>query len=76
DRFRKLVEEAEDDPTSFFAQWSELPPGEVLALAATVWETVNLANLFDHILPTRWRADLILHKGADHAVSSVAVRAR
>jgi len=75
-RFRRLVDEAADDPSSFFAQWSGLRPTEVLSLAVTVWESVNLANLLEHILPTRWRADLVLHKGCDHAVTSVAVRGR
>ena len=75
-RFRSLVDEAADDPESFFAQWTGLPAAEVDALAVNVWESVNLVNLVDHILPTRWRADFVLHKGCNHAVTSVAVRGR
>ncbi len=35
---------------------------------------INLANLEDNILPTRPRATLILKKGADHVVETVALR--
>jgi type I pantothenate kinase len=75
-RFARLVSEAREDPSSFFAQWVGLGDDEVALLAASVWEQVNLRNLTEHILPTRWRADIVLHKGADHAVTRVAVRTR
>jgi type I pantothenate kinase len=75
-RFEELVEEGAHDRSSFFAQWAGLPAAEVSALAVGVWESVNLVNLVDNILPTRWRADLVLHKGGDHAVTGVAVRSR
>ena len=39
-----------------------------------IWERTNLANLEDNILPTRPRATLILKKGADHVVETVALR--
>jgi type I pantothenate kinase len=76
DRFLAHIDEAREDPASFFAQWVDLGDEEARALAVTVWEQVNLVNLVDHIEPTRWRADVVLHKGADHAVTRVAVRSR
>ena len=39
-----------------------------------IWERTNLANLEDNILPTRPRATLILKKGADHVIETVALR--
>ncbi|NEM65332.1 type I pantothenate kinase, partial [Escherichia coli] len=44
------------------------------ATAIAIWERTNLANLEDNILPTRPRATLILKKGADHEVETVALR--
>jgi len=75
-RFLALIEAARLDGSSFFAQWTSLGPSEASALAAAVWEQVNLPNLTEHILPTRWRADVVLHKDAAHRVSRVAVRSR
>ena len=45
-----------------------------IATAIAIWERTNLANLEDNILPTRPRATLILKKGADHEVETVALR--
>ena len=42
--------------------------------ALSIWRTINLVNLRENILPTRQRADLILRKGQDHAVETVALR--
>ena len=75
-RFRRLVDEARVDGASFFAQWVGLGDAEVAQLAEGVWEGVNLVNLDDHILPTRWRADVVLHKDGDHAVEGLSIRAR
>lgn len=76
DRFLTLIDAARADPSSFFAQWTGLSPTDARTLAESVWEHVNLPNLTDHILPTRWRADLVLTKNGSHSVTSVAVRSR
>ena len=47
---------------------------EAIATATAIWERTNLANLEENILPTRPRATLILIKGADHVVETVALR--
>jgi type I pantothenate kinase len=75
-RFTALVAAAADDPESFFAAWTGMSDDDVRHLAEAVWEQVNLVNLVEHILPTRWRADVVLRKGADHAVTHVATRIR
>ncbi|HSY50009.1 MAG TPA: type I pantothenate kinase [Thermoanaerobaculia bacterium] len=74
DRFRKLREAAFDDPTLFFHRFSIMPEEEAMAMATSVWEQINLANLRENILPTRERARLILGKGASHVVESVMLR--
>jgi type I pantothenate kinase len=43
-------------------------------IALSLWRSINLVNLKENILPTRQRADLILRKGRDHAVETVALR--
>lgn len=75
-RFLDHIEEARADSSSFFAQWVGLDAGTARQLAVSVWEQVNLVNLVEHILPSRWRADIVLHKAEDHSVRAVAVRSR
>ena len=70
-RFQGLVVAAEDDPDSFYRGWVDLDPDAVADLARAVWNGVNLPNLVDHIAPTRARADVVVHKGPDHAIREV-----
>lgn len=74
ERFLKLRETAFKDPKSFFHRFSKLTETEAVDTATGVWTAINLPNLVDNILPTRGRADLILSKGADHAIAAVALR--
>jgi len=73
-RFLALRDTAFTDPKSYFHRYALLSDEEATATAIAIWERTNLANLEDNILPTRPRATLILKKGADHAVESVALR--
>ena len=74
ERFRRLRDTAFQDPRSYFARYASLPDAEADHVATTIWEHINGRNLADNILPTRTRADLILSKGADHAVERVWLR--
>jgi type I pantothenate kinase len=74
DRFHGLRETAFRDPASFFHKFVAMPEEEAMAIAADVWERINLANLRENILPTRERARLILSKGASHVVEKVLLR--
>jgi type I pantothenate kinase len=47
---------------------------ELLKFGAKIWQEVNELNLLENILPFRQRANLILHKTADHSVSEVLLR--
>jgi type I pantothenate kinase len=73
-RFLTLRDTAFHDPRSYFHRFSLLSDEEAIATAIAIWERTNLANLEDNILPTRPRATLILKKGADHMVETVALR--
>jgi type I pantothenate kinase len=73
-RFLALRDTAFHDPRSYFHRYALLSDEEATATALAIWERTNLANLEDNILPTRPRATLILKKGADHVVETVALR--
>ena len=73
-RFLTLRGTAFVDPKSYFHRYALLSDEEAVATATAIWERTNLANLEDNILPTRPRATLILKKGADHQVQTVALR--
>jgi type I pantothenate kinase len=45
-----------------------------LKIANDLWQNINLKNLYENILPTRPRADLILRKGDDHLIEEVFLR--
>lgn len=74
DRFMNLRDTAFRNPQSFFHRYSQLSGEAARAIAEGLWANINLRNLHDNILPTRPRADLILHKGSDHLIEEVALR--
>jgi type I pantothenate kinase len=74
DRFQRLRETAFRDPNSYFHRYSTIPDDEALAIAEGLWSRINRVNLYENILPTRPRADLILSKGESHLIEQVALR--
>ena len=74
DRFLTLRGTAFADPKSYFHRYSTLSNQEAVATATAIWNRINLVNLYESILPTRQRADLILTKGENHLVCEVALR--
>jgi len=75
-RFLTLVAGARQDPDAFFHRFAAMDDAEAAELARSIWRSVNLPNLHENVLPTRDRADLVLHKGADHDVTEVVLRLR
>ena len=73
-RFMRLRETAFRDERSFFHRYAQLSEDAARAIAEELWEKINAVNLRENILPTRPRADLVLHKGGSHAVDWVALR--
>ena len=73
-RFLKFRQSAFSNPHSYFKHYATLSKSQAVTTAAHIWDTINGLNLRQNILPTRERANLILHKGADHAVQEVKLR--
>jgi type I pantothenate kinase len=73
-RFMRLRQTAFRDPAAYFHRYAHLSPDEARAKALEIWRTINEKNLFENILPTRQRSRLILRKGANHRIESVALR--
>jgi type I pantothenate kinase len=73
-RFYELRESAFTNPESYFHRYAEMPIEKALERANEIWDTINLPNLIENILPTRSRATLVLRKGDQHAVESVLLR--
>ncbi len=74
DRFLTLRDTVFTHPGSYFRHYAELAEREAVKVANEIWDTINLPNLNDNILPTRQRAQLILHKAADHSIDEVYLR--
>ncbi|MER6171219.1 type I pantothenate kinase [Streptosporangium sp. NPDC001681] len=74
DRFHKLRQTAFEDPKSYFRHLAELSEEQATEFAKDIWRDINERNLLENIAPTRGRADLVLHKSADHSVSRVRLR--
>ena len=69
-----LRDSAFRDPRSYFHRYVKVSGEEALAMANSIWQRINLANLHENILPTRQRADLILRKTPDHGIETVSLR--
>jgi len=74
DRFLSLRTTVFNQPGAYFSHYALLNTEEATATANTIWDTINDVNLVENILPTKNRAKLILHKGADHAIEGVQMR--
>jgi type I pantothenate kinase len=74
ERFMELRKTAFRDPASYFHRYSQVSDEAATEISHDIWRQINLRNLRENILPTRQRADLILHKGKDHQVEKVALR--
>lgn len=74
ERFIALQKTAFRNPDSYFHKYASYPEKKLLKFANKVWDEINLPNLSHNILPTRFRADLILEKGECHFVRGVRIR--
>lgn len=73
-RFMNLRQTAFRDPNSFFNRYASISEEAALSIAEGLWQNINLKNLRQNIVPTRPRADLILRKGENHLIDTVALR--
>lgn len=73
-RFGMLLDTAFTDPSNYYYPYTKGPREDAFAMAKKVWRTVDLPNLTEYILPTRNRANFILHKTANHVVDRVYLK--
>lgn len=74
ERFQTLRETVFRDPNSFFQNYAHLTDEQAIATARAIWREINGKNLVENIEPTKSRASLVVHKGADHRVTDVQLR--
>ncbi len=73
-RFGILVDTAFQDPNNYYNRFSDISREEAFGFAKEIWRTVNYKNLTEYILPTRFRADMIIHKTTDHYIDQILLR--
>jgi type I pantothenate kinase len=73
-RFIDHVTAAAQDPESFYAVFAAMDPAEVDRVARWTWSEINLPNVERHVAPTRERAHVVAHLGADHTVQRLQHR--
>ncbi len=74
ERFMSLQKTAFRKPGAYFQRYAELNEQQARDMAVDIWTRINLKNLEENVLPTRARADLILHKSDDHRINRVLLR--
>ena len=74
DRFKKLLTLAKEDPNNYYHPFTSQPENKVMEFAQNVWKSINLVNLQDYIEPTRNRAEIILHKTANHEIDEIYLK--
>ncbi len=73
-RFLLLGKTAFQNPKSYFYHYARLSDLEIRQRAKSIWQEINAPNLYENILPTRERADLILVKGEQHSTKQIYLR--
>lgn len=73
-RFQWLRKTAFQNTASYFHRYADLSEKQSVTVATSIWNEINKPNLLKNILPTRFRADLILEKGSHHFVKSIKIR--
>lgn len=74
ERFMSLRQTAFRAPGAYFQRYADLNDQQAEDTAVDIWTRINLKNLEENVLPTRGRADLILHKREDHRIDRVMLR--
>jgi len=74
ERFEQLLDYAKDNAANFYYKYAHQPRSKAIAVAVDAWEKINLLNLKEYILPTRSRADVILHKSEGHIIDKLYLK--
>ncbi|EDP67924.1 pantothenate kinase [Carnobacterium sp. AT7] len=73
-RFGLLLGTAFKQPGNYYSSYAEGDREEAFEMARGVWKTVNLENLKEFILPTKNRAELIIHKTENHYIDQILLK--
>lgn len=74
ERFQLLLDSAFQDPSNYYYSYAIGDRDKAFEWAHQVWRDIDLVNLNEYILPTRNRADVILHKTNHHRIDKVYLR--
>lgn len=74
ERFGVLLQTAFKDPSNYYYSYAVGDRKEAFKMAKNVWRTINLKNLQEYILPTRFRADMIIHKTSEHFIDQILLK--
>ncbi|MBW1605290.1 type I pantothenate kinase [Lactobacillus sp. Sy-1] len=74
DRFEKLMDTAFMNPSNYYYDYATGDRKEAIQMAKRVWRDIDLPNLSDNILPTRSRANMIIHKSTHHMIDELLLR--
>lgn len=74
ERFKLILALAKEDETNYYHEVAKWPLENAIALATDTWNKINRINLTEYILPTRNRADIILHKSKNHFIDEIYLK--
>lgn len=74
ERFGILLDSSFKNENNYYYKFTKMDRIDAFAYAKKVWEEINLVNLNEFILPTRFRADLIIHKTRNHFIDKILLR--
>ena len=74
DRFLSLRLAALNNKEDFFNRFSSIDIDQAKEIANSIWEKINLINLNKNILPTKYKANLILKKNINHKTNEIWLR--
>lgn len=74
ERFKMFLSLAEDQPDDYYHTMTKMDDQEAIENAKYIWEKINLKNLYEFIMPTRSRAEMIIHKSYNHYIDKVLIR--
>jgi type I pantothenate kinase len=74
ERFLLLQRTVFQRESSYFHHYKDLTVAQADVMAREIWRRINLPNLVENIQPTRERANLVIRKGAPHAVEELWLR--
>ncbi|MHA8110136.1 type I pantothenate kinase [Lactobacillaceae bacterium Melli_B4] len=74
DRFQKLMDTAFLNPSNYYHDYAVGDRDAAIQMAKRVWRDIDMPNLTDNILPTRSRANMIIHKAEHHMIDELLLR--